>query len=148
MVPPVPSTGPSEISIDVINSTSATVSWKELSARDLRGNLHRYIVVVEHSGKELHRVETNKTSVQLTRLNKFSEHHIKLSAATLAGVGPFATILMMTLPSGKLLHVSVLHSSLDVTSFISISFSPRKWVCSSQPDSHTPQPHPHSYFLV
>ena len=148
MVSPVPSTGPDNISIDVINSTSATVSWKELSASDLRGNLHRYIVVVEHSGKELHRVETNETSVQLTDLNKFSEHHIKLSAATLAGEGPFATILMMTLPSGKILLLLAFHSGLDVASFISIYFSPRKWVCSSQPDSHTPQPHPHLYFLV
>jgi netrin-G3 ligand len=119
----VPVAPPTIVEASVINSTTATISWEELSTVDLRGNLHHYVVIVEHQGTQVKRIETNETTVPVTGLHRFAQHHITLYAATLGGAGPNVTVSLTTLPTApdnqsvivNLTATPLSHSSILIT---------------------------------
>lgn len=98
--PAVPRAAPTGLLVDGKTSSSAKLKWKGVSTSDLRGKLIHYTVIVRHDNSVLQRLQTNRTSVEVTGLNKFALHHVQVFAETSAGPGPHAFLYLFTEAAG------------------------------------------------
>lgn len=90
----VPSGPPTEIKVDVINSTSAQVLLDEPPKDQQNGKITSYYIVLsKNESNQLvhHNFTADMTLIDLSFLRPFSEYNIYAAANTGVGMGPFTT---------------------------------------------------------
>ena len=88
----VPLSAPADIKENVLNSTSAQLSWRAPPQDKQNGEIVSYAVVLsgnESSHLITHNLTTKSSFLDLTILRPFSEYNVSIAASTAVGTGPF-----------------------------------------------------------
>ncbi|CAF1181603.1 unnamed protein product, partial [Didymodactylos carnosus] len=91
----VPLQPPSNIKIDVFNSSSVKISWTQLESKDQCGIITSYkIVYYAHSMSENRtyiNIDNNVQSFLLSYLDAYTKYSLSMAACTSIGCGPFTS---------------------------------------------------------
>ena len=89
----VPSAPPDKVSVVMVNSTSATLSWSPPSPQHRNGQLLGYLIQIKTNQSVVHselRINATTTSITLTNLTLHQVYVIRAVAFTKLGNGPFS----------------------------------------------------------
>ena len=95
----MPSVPPSHVNVHNTSSTSLKVTWVPVPQEYVHGVLLGYTVVYRVSDSDrskLHYVSTSNTSIELTRLNKFTVYSVRVMAFTVIGQGNASDWLLVS----------------------------------------------------
>lgn len=97
-----PSGPPLDIQLIPESISSIIISWGPPLPEQQNGRIIRYYVIITDTGFTLNRNLTFNISDGLTqlidRLNPDTTYAIRVAAATIAGIGPYSTIMSVTTP--------------------------------------------------
>ena len=96
----VPNDTPQNITISLLNATSAVIQWDLPPFEDQNGviGLYRLFVVEVYTGRVIEQFYTENTSIVLQELRPFHVYQFVIAASTVAGLGPFSNPSFFQMP--------------------------------------------------
>ena len=96
----VPSDTPQNITISLLNATSAEIQWDPPHFEDQNGviKLYRLFVIEVDTVRVIEQFHMENTSVMLQELRPFHVYQFVIAASTVAGLGPFSTPSFFQMP--------------------------------------------------
>ena len=96
----VPNNTPQNITISLLNATSAEIQWDLPPFEDQNGviGLYRLFAVEIYTGRVIEQFYTENTSIVLQKLRPFHVYQFVIAASTVAGLGPFSNPSFFQMP--------------------------------------------------
>ena len=91
---------PQNITIALLDATSAGIYWDPPPFEDRNGiiELYRLFIVEVDTGRVIEQPHTENTSVQLQELQPFHVYQFVIAASTIGGLGPFSSPSFFRMP--------------------------------------------------
>ena len=95
-----PNNTPQNITVSILNATSAAIHWDLPPFEDQNGviELYRLFVVEVDTGRVIEQFHTENTSIMLQELRPFHVYQFVIAASTVAGLGPFSNPSFFRMP--------------------------------------------------